>query len=385
MDDQVDLTRTGPDTPTGRYLRLYWHPVCLATGVTDERGKSVVVLGERIVLFRDRSGAAQSLADRCAHRGSRLSLGWIEDGAIRCRYHGWKFSSDGRCVERPLERDSGTGACRVRSYPVREYLGLVFLYLGPDPAPEFPRWPEFDDSEASLYAIVRKGSYFLTLENNVDQLHVYYTHPAAGLRDPAWQRAAPPPGAALPGLQCEETDYGQSNRLEAADGSVLRTALFLMPTCLYFKSQANRAALGYDSFIWAVPIDDHHHIAFNVALAPRSKPEMIERLRDGRKCVDEFPPASSLVDAVLAGSRVFDDAGGRPDAVFIEDSIVIGAQDENSARDDEILGRSDRGVVLLRRIWRREVLAHQRGQPRKPFTPPRELGATLLAESSRRA
>ncbi|MGH9577619.1 MAG: Rieske 2Fe-2S domain-containing protein, partial [Terriglobales bacterium] len=127
-----ELTEVGAGTPMGELLRRYWHPVGLSSDASATP-KQVRVLGEDLILFRDGRGRAGLLYPRCAHRGTTLYYGKIEERGIRCCYHGWLYDIEGRCLEQPCEEAGGPRRDKVRQpwYPVEERYGLVFAYLGP--------------------------------------------------------------------------------------------------------------------------------------------------------------------------------------------------------------------------------------------------------------
>ena len=127
-----DLVEVGPGTPGGEFMRRYWHPVAISSTLV-ERPRKVRVLGEDLILFRDKSGRPGLVTPRCAHRGAPLYYGKVEDQGIRCPYHGWLFDTEGRCLDQPCEPGGGPARHRVRQpwYPLQERYGLVFAYLGP--------------------------------------------------------------------------------------------------------------------------------------------------------------------------------------------------------------------------------------------------------------
>src|SRR5438105_1693584 len=104
-----DLEHVGSGTLAGRYLRRFWHPVYRARDLAAGRAKPITVLGEQFTLYRGQGGAPHLVEYRCAHRGVPLSVGWVEDECIRCRYHGWRYDASGQCVEQPGE-DPGFAA-----------------------------------------------------------------------------------------------------------------------------------------------------------------------------------------------------------------------------------------------------------------------------------
>ena len=98
------LTQVGPGTPGGRLLRCYWHPICVAAELTPERPiKRLRVLGEDLVLFREPDGGYGLMAERCSHRGCSLYYGFLENGGLRCPYHGWLYDRAGKILEQPFE------------------------------------------------------------------------------------------------------------------------------------------------------------------------------------------------------------------------------------------------------------------------------------------
>src|SRR5262245_16312584 len=98
-----DLCRVGPGTLGGNYLRRFWHPVYRAQDLTPGRAAPIRMLGEDFTLYRGEGGQPHLVASRCAHRGTRLSTGWVEGDCLRCFYHGWKYDASGQCVEMPGE------------------------------------------------------------------------------------------------------------------------------------------------------------------------------------------------------------------------------------------------------------------------------------------
>jgi phenylpropionate dioxygenase-like ring-hydroxylating dioxygenase large terminal subunit len=140
-----ELVEVGAGTPAGELLRRYWHPVGLSSEAT-ERPRAVRMLGEDLILYRDRSGTPGLLTPRCCHRGTSLLYGKVEDEGIRCCYHGWLFDAHGLCLDQPCEPDRGRNRDRYRQpwYPLVEYNDLLFTYMGPPHTqPVFPRYDIF--------------------------------------------------------------------------------------------------------------------------------------------------------------------------------------------------------------------------------------------------
>src|SRR5579863_8470659 len=130
FEDWTDFYHTGPGTLAGRYFRRFWQPIARAEDLPAGRAKPVRFASEDFTLYRGEGGAAHALAFRCAHRGTQLSTGWVEGDNLPCFYHGWTYDPSGQCVEQPAEPEPFCQRIKIQSYPAREYLGLIFAYLG---------------------------------------------------------------------------------------------------------------------------------------------------------------------------------------------------------------------------------------------------------------
>ena len=151
---RTELTEVGRGTPMGELLRRYWHPVGLAATPPTRPGK-VRVLGEDLILFRDRQGRAGLLSCRAAATAAPRSItARSRSDGIRCCYHGWLFDIEGRCLEQPCEPDGGAvqdNACASPGIRSQELYGLIFAYMGPpEKKPVLPRYEcleKMDDGE----------------------------------------------------------------------------------------------------------------------------------------------------------------------------------------------------------------------------------------------
>jgi 5,5'-dehydrodivanillate O-demethylase len=123
---ELDIATTRPGTSGGAFMRQFWHAVYRSQDLPARHAKPIRIMSEDYTLYRGHSGTAQIVAYRCPHRGAPMHLGWVEDDSIRCAYHGWKFECSGRCVEQPAEEPGFARKVSIRTYPTREYLGLVF-------------------------------------------------------------------------------------------------------------------------------------------------------------------------------------------------------------------------------------------------------------------
>src|SRR5437868_1639915 len=126
-EENQTLTRVGAGTPMGRLLRWYWHPIAASTQLDENPVRRIKLLGESLVLYRNRQGGLRLIAESCAHRGVNLVLGIPENDGLRCPYHGWLYDESGQCLEMPAEAGDSSFPSRVRieAYPVQELSGLV--------------------------------------------------------------------------------------------------------------------------------------------------------------------------------------------------------------------------------------------------------------------
>ncbi|MDA0241070.1 MAG: Rieske 2Fe-2S domain-containing protein, partial [Proteobacteria bacterium] len=149
------MTRVGPDTPGGALMRRYWQPAGLTEELDGERAaKAVRLLGEDLVLFRDDQGRYGLVGRQCPHRGVDLAFGRLEDGGLRCPFHGWLFDVKGRCLEQPAEPAGSTFHTKIKhtAYPCRERNGIIFAHMGPGDPPPFPEYDCLTAPESHTFA-----------------------------------------------------------------------------------------------------------------------------------------------------------------------------------------------------------------------------------------
>ena len=176
--EDEELTHVGPNTPGGEYLRRFWQPVAMTSELAD-LPLPVRILGEDLVLFRDGRGRIGLLQLHCSHRAASLEFGVVSECGLRCCYHGWLYDVDGRILETPGEPPNSRLKERFYhgAYPVHEYKGLVFAYLGPpDKKPPFPILDTFEQPGDRLvpYSITYDCNWVQTSENSMDPAHVVF-------------------------------------------------------------------------------------------------------------------------------------------------------------------------------------------------------------------
>ncbi len=354
--DWSDYVHTGPGTLAGRYLRMFWQPVYRSEDLAPGRAKPIRIMSEPLTLYRGEGGAPHVVQFRCAHRGTQLSVGWVEDDNLRCFYHGWMYGPDGQCVEQPAEPEPFAEKVRIRSYPTEEYLGLIFAYLGEGDPPPMPRYPDFERDDV-VYQIqltdARPCNYFQVLEKHVDYARSEFVHRKTGLGNPV--------------VSVEESDWGITMNAQRPGGE-LRTVQFGMPNLMHnLKPRGNEEETGWrDDISWRVPIDDEHHSSFNVKLIHLTGEAATRHLeRREAQLAKASGEEEELGQAVLAGLIEIEDLKERDDIGIssVQDHVYQVGQGAIPDRASDHLGTADVGVALLRRIWMRELRALAEGRP----------------------
>jgi 5,5'-dehydrodivanillate O-demethylase len=371
-----DFVHTGPGTLAGRYLRRFWHPMYRAQDLALGQTKPIRIMGEDFTLYRGRSGKPYVVAFRCPHRGTQLSVGWVEEECIRCMYHGWKFDGAGRCVEQPAEDPGYTNKIRIRSCPAEEYLGLIFAYLGEGEPPPLPHYPRFEKEGIleNLPVQYWPCNYFQRLENHGDVVHVVFVHRYGFLVTDARD--------GVPTLRAEESDWGWTS-IVTFPGGERHIYQFGMPNIHDFRLPSPHPEAAWDDRIqWMVPVDDERSMVLRVRYLPITG-EAVALYREHRKTVltDEGPSVAELGDMVLSGRIATQDmryqTRNKITLVNAQDYVAQVGQGTIVDRKMEHLGRSDVGVIVLRKIWERELRALAEGQPLKNWSRPDDMQVVL--------
>ncbi len=358
--DFNEFVHTGPATLAGRFLRRFWQPIFCSYELEAGKALPLRIMSEDFTLYRGASGAAYLVGNRCAHRGTKLSVGWVEDDCIRCFYHGWKYDGTGQCVEQPAEAESFAEKVKIFSYPVQEYIGLIFAYLGEGEPPPLPRYPKLENPDISLdvAGLRRICNYFNNIENSLDSAHVRFVHRRH--RDSVQDHVR----IGDPMITVEESEWGIKRYAKYPDGKEV-TSFFGMPNINYTNGQVVDPGIKRaDVMLFKVPVDDENHMHFEVRAIPltgeRGRAWVEERRAMRAKAEQDRP---EIVRAILAGKlRLSEVDPMRVDFVMIEDEVAQTGQGVIAQRNDEHLGRSDRGVFLLRKIWERELRNLAEGQ-----------------------
>src|SRR4051812_4645192 len=261
-EDVRDFAHIGPGTLAGRFMRRFWHPIHIDADLVVGRPVRIQLLGEHFTLYRGESGAVYLLDDRCPHRQTTLSLGWVAGDHIRCFYHGWEYDGTGQCRLQPAEKSSFAAKVKIRSYPVREYLGLLFAYVGEGEPPPFRRFPELEEVEGGVRVQSHPVpcNFFQRVENDLDELHVHFVHRVTtgplGLDE-------------LPEIRVAETDYGiRREGIRSGGGKNLtRIAHFMMPNISMVDLPPSPGHRYWTvTASWRVPVTDESMMTFSIRL-----------------------------------------------------------------------------------------------------------------------
>ena len=356
------LTRVGPGTPMGELMRRYWHPIATSWDLANYPVKSVRILGESLTLYRDRKNNLGLIAQRCAHRGVDMKCGIPESEGLRCPYHGWLYDANGQCIDQPSELGESKFMQKVKltSYPVEELGGLVWAYLGPKPAPLLPRWDLFvaENSFRQIGTTVVPCNWLQCQENSVDTVHTETAHGALGLyslerrgeTDPRAYERFKRISRRHVKIDFKPIEIG-IQKLRLIEGETEDAIGWRVGHPLIFPNYVRIGHQpGYSEFQIRVPIDDTHtwHLAYQ-AFFP------------GDVDVPEQNPIPAFEVAIK----------DLPDFVLGQDLLCWVAQGEVSDRTQEQLGKSDRGIVMFRRLLTDQIkIIQEGGDPMNTFRDP---------------
>ena len=358
---EAHLTQSGPGTPMGEFLRLYWQPVCLSEELT-ELPKAITIMGEKLVAFRDRGGRVGVLQRQCAHRGASLEFGIVQKTGIRCSYHGWLFDVDGRILETPCEPAGSPRKDTVYqgAYPAFERSGLVFAYMGPpEKKPKFPEYDSYSMPQGTrlvAFSNIYPCNWLQVCENIMEHMHAAVLHNNMTVESVSSDIAAGTTLAGfgdMPTMHWETTRNGNAMVFVAArrlpQGKVwVRMSEMVLPNYVQIGSLAPTASKYRHSTTsltrWHVPVDDVNMIIFgwrhfNSEIDP-------ENLGRPDKCgIDK-------IDFLIGqtGNRTYDEGQRAPG-----DWEVICSQGAIAIHKQEHPATSDAGVLMYRRLLRKAI------------------------------
>ncbi len=268
------LTRIGPGTPMGAVMRDYWVPALLSSELPspDCDPVRVMLLGEKLIAFRDTNGKVGLVADACPHRGASMWFGRNEECGLRCVYHGWKFDIDGNCTDMPNEPAESNFKHKVKitSYPTRERGGMVWTYMGarttlPELSDLEPNMLPDDDTYVNAYSI--DCNWVQALEGDIDTCHLGFLHFGAAKAEDSDPRTM---GYYVvkdraPHYTVVDTEYGAmygAYRPGRQGETYWRIAQFLFP--FHVMIPTNVLGLQVMVHTW-VPLDDGHTMYYIMA------------------------------------------------------------------------------------------------------------------------
>lgn len=372
-DENLVLTATTAGTPMGEVLRRYWWPVGIANDL-KEKPTLIRVLGEDLVLFRDRRGRIGLIEARCAHRRANLCLGTVGLEGLRCRYHGWLYDTQGKILDAPgtLAGSDLKETVRQRAYPVEELGGLLFAYLGPAPVPLLPRFDFLTRPGMRLARVIgfSNSNWLQLAENGCDPLHVTFAHAMS------WGGVASAPVH----MSFEETEWGliyRSGRpIDKRDRFAYREQHWLMPgVTLASEGYGRMTENDFGSLQLAhsvmprgarynVPIDDTHTMLVRFVLNPEGskaeydlskllktpdwRPDPVEPYREYRRLEDEPTLGYDW-----------------PTMVSAQDATIQDSMGPIADREREHLTPSDGGVKIARKMLRDAMAAMKAGRDPK--------------------
>jgi 5,5'-dehydrodivanillate O-demethylase len=340
------LTEVGPGTPMGELMRRHWHPIAAVKELDENPVKAVRLLGEDLVLYKDRGGKYGLVERHCPHRSADLSYGFVEDCGLRCNYHGWLFDNDGKCLEQPYEDTAAPEVHyrdKVRSvaYPVEAKAGLLWAYLGPAPAPLVPNWEPFTWKNGFVQIVFSEVpcNWLQCQENSIDPVHFEWMHDNWG------QRLKGKDGAYSPRhlkLKFEEFDYGFIYRRIREGFDESNPYWTVGRVCLW-----PHALFTGNHFEWRVPIDDDTTLSvgwfFN--RVPKDREPFVQ---------DEIPYWWAPVKDEKTGRWV-------TSHIMNQDFVAWVGQGRVTDRAREHLGQSDQGIVMMRRRLQQQIEAVKNG------------------------
>jgi 5,5'-dehydrodivanillate O-demethylase len=321
-DQNKQLTQVSLGTPMGELLRRYWHPVAAVEELEERPTRPVRIFGEDLVLFKC-GDDGYALIDRfCAHRLTDLAYGDVEDCTLRCPRHGWAYSDTGVCVDQPMEDE--LIEIKLNSYKATAKAGMVWVYLGPEPAPLVPDWEPFQHQKDGLVQVVMSVlhcNWLQCQENTMDGIDMELFE-AAFLEA---QRTGTPPPLPEAAFEYDEFEHGYLVRNVEGAPSVTKTSIW--PNAL-FAGDARSCRLE-----WRVPVDDENTLVTTWFLdqpAPGASVELPEKI-----------PFWFAETRDEKGEAIKTHRMNQKFAVWLNQSPIVD-------RTKEVLMEGDEGVVIFR-------------------------------------
>ena len=361
------LTQTDAGTPMGEMFRRYWLPALLADELPEPDCPPVRVqlLGERLLALRDSDNRLGVIDEFCAHRGVSLWFGRNEEGGIRCPYHGWKYDVTGQCVDVPSEPPESRFCQKVKlkSYPLIERGGVIWIYMGPpEHQPPPPEW-EFATvplAQSFMSKRLQECNWLQALEGGIDSSHVSFLHSGSLKTDPLFKGAKGNDynmADLRPQFEVAETEGGLyiGVRRNAEPGHYYwRITPWIMPCFMMVPPRGDHPVHGH---FW-VPIDDHHCWAWSFDYHPTRalSDKEVQAMKDGAGVHCKYVPGTYIPLANSSNDYLMDRARQKSGELFsgiesiaIQDSSLQESMGPIQDRTRENLTGTDRGIVQARR------------------------------------
>ncbi|MFB9127535.1 3-chlorobenzoate-3,4-dioxygenase [Paraburkholderia dipogonis] len=377
------LSHVGQGTKMGALFRSVWLPAILSSQLPAPKCAPVrlKLLGEELVAFRNGAGEVGIVQANCAHRLAPLFYGRVEDKGIRCSYHGWLYNEEGQCLQMQNEADASIcSKVKIKAYKAVERADIVWVYMGADDPPEFPKFPWIDLPKAQRNATVwiQESNWLQGIEGELDSSHVsiLHTNPETMATSPVHR-----PYSAVdltPKLYAKDTPVGvlAVARRNAGNEYYWRVAQFMVPSFSSIPAAdfpvGGRAFIpidDYNTYTWdfnyylkgALPEDFLDYVGKGLAFPPQSEYRPY-RLNTGT-IVDTFVPVRTAANNYLIN---------RQGASHSSPSGIHGLNDQDRAmqegmlatpesdgrivdRDKEFLVAADIAIVRSRRRLMRIV------------------------------
>ena len=362
------FTQVGPGTPMGELFRRYWMPVATVTQLHAHPTRAVKLLGESLVLYRDRSGNYGLIQDACAHRNTNMLWGIPEDNGLRCPYHGWLYDATGQCLEQPAEAPDSVfkHKVKIKAYPVEELGGMLWAWLGPEPRPMVPHWEAFvePDTVRDIGWAVLPCNWLQIMENSLDPVHVEWLHTyfsnyaleRLGNRgaedDPGfWRTQTKQRKHVKIGFDIFEHGIVKRRVLEGEDETHPNWAIGHV---ICFPNMLRQDQI-------RVPIDDTHTLYWWYKPYPKRPEDPEQRPEDIPLYEVPLPGVDKYGMPIW---EVMDNNSG-------QDNYAWQSQGPITPRWTEMLGESDKGIIFYRRLLREQMaIVADGGDPMNTFRDP---------------
>lgn len=343
-DENEMLTRVGRGTPAGELLRRYWMPVAAVGELSDDKPiKAFRLLGENLVVYRDKRGRYGVVGEQCPHRKASLAFGRVDEDGIRCPYHGWKYDYTGRCLEQPAEPEERAFKDKIKhlAYPVEKLGGLLWAYLGPEPKPLLPRWDVLAWTKGKRWIEkheIYNCNWLQPMENSVDPSHLYWLHGDTAHLVGAVERYEEK-HEFIP-FEFGIMKVRRTPGTKPSDRSQIDQHPLVFPNTLrhVFRTIKTDGLLRHNLQI-RVPADDTHTQIYVVYFTPNDT---------------DLSPVDG--DAPWEFFPIRDEKGQyRLEHVLVQDAMAWETQGAITDRTQEHLGVGDEGIILFRQLLHEQI------------------------------